>query len=919
MTVPFMFLILLIAHGSIDTSTCPVTNATDGYDEVYPTISIPSFYDPSGGIVPGLTAENEHQCAKMCWGLGSMCEHIAFHAQTKACQLLGGEQSSFVREGSAKEWWTALVPTSSVSDECRRGGLCNKPLMSSNNAFLNSISDKCEVAKQLYPKRGCQWPRYRSGSIPNTCEFDCMDTVHAGDINVANCSWQCGSDLSRDHGVSWIGQSPMTYNVSCDSSPDIQKDDPRFVTISLVMSRFNQVYREDPKVNIDAISGEEREFIINISMASCESNIPILQKEPQSGTVDSDLSELGAEAYRMTFIPQGRTLNIISNTIFGAYHALTSFELMIDGMSINRFNLLNYDQGFATASIANAIHLYQGNDIVYGLPYGSFDIIDWPKYPIRGIVIDSGKQFWTTDDLKTIIDHISTAKMNTLQWKFSSNQTFSFALGTRETCVQNSGSLSCTFAADNDVPVVIDDIEINPTDYIHGVNCNFGNCAAAMGTGAVYNLDDIAVVLAHAWLNGVSIIFEVGGPSDARSWGSSELDFCHQNSWYGDRPSSEIYSCPNNQSLFTLMCAGSPHQKPAYCDLPPCGDLNIAVGPDGEFVAPQPTAIFRSIVDRLVYKVDWTTASMKFNNLFSDDPTWKDIDFGAIFTKSDGSTVAYVNSDDLIHVGIDSMKSECLGNEGTQVGYRKWVVMAVEYVLGKGLWPIGWSDGLITLDESTLDLLPDIIPQVKNIDDDSQYSLTRGLFRKYNTYIWSFTNTMRLDCGHGNSITAGLTSDCEPFKTFWDVYNIDPDNYDDMILPMTTNPSLNSLGGIALLSSEGLMLDSYLSTISPRLAAVGAGLWTGRDDRPNHVSTLGFENNFVDTFDYTSINSQDFKDILEWQKWGFFMAHLCYVVTPGRTMFCFFQGTYGHVMCTLFSKSVYDQLWLADYQSKLLD
>ena len=46
-------------------------------------------------------------------------------------------------------------------------------------------------------------------------------------------------------------------------------------------------------------------------------------------------------------------------------------------------------------------------------------IIDWPAYPIRGFMHDSGRNFLEVEDVKGVIEAMSRAKMNFFHWHFT--------------------------------------------------------------------------------------------------------------------------------------------------------------------------------------------------------------------------------------------------------------------------------------------------------------------------------------------------------------------------------------------------------------------------------------------------------------------------------------------------------------------
>lgn len=46
-------------------------------------------------------------------------------------------------------------------------------------------------------------------------------------------------------------------------------------------------------------------------------------------------------------------------------------------------------------------------------------IVDWPEYPVRGFMHDSGRNFLETEDVKGVIEAMSRAKMNFFHWHFT--------------------------------------------------------------------------------------------------------------------------------------------------------------------------------------------------------------------------------------------------------------------------------------------------------------------------------------------------------------------------------------------------------------------------------------------------------------------------------------------------------------------
>jgi hexosaminidase len=129
--------------------------------------------------------------------------------------------------------------------------------------------------------------------------------------------------------------------------------------------------------------------------------IPLTPKaEGSSGatlTIHSDraskeIQELGEdESYSLDVTPQGAKLN--AATPLGAMHGLQTFLQLVDVSP----------DGFAVPAVK---------------------INDRPRFPWRGLMIDSGRHFIPLDILKRNLDGLEALKMNVLHWHLSENQGF---------------------------------------------------------------------------------------------------------------------------------------------------------------------------------------------------------------------------------------------------------------------------------------------------------------------------------------------------------------------------------------------------------------------------------------------------------------------------------------------------------------
>ena len=91
------------------------------------------------------------------------------------------------------------------------------------------------------------------------------------------------------------------------------------------------------------------------------------------------------ESYNLNVSPEGIRLEAFSEA--GVCHGLTTLYQLADGKRI---------QASKTS--------------------------DAPRYPHRGLSLDTGRHFVQTDLIKNILEQMSLAKMNVLHWRFSDDQ-----------------------------------------------------------------------------------------------------------------------------------------------------------------------------------------------------------------------------------------------------------------------------------------------------------------------------------------------------------------------------------------------------------------------------------------------------------------------------------------------------------------
>ncbi|KAG7301644.1 hypothetical protein JYU34_014618 [Plutella xylostella] len=137
---------------------------------------------------------------------------------------------------------------------------------------------------------------------------------------------------------------------------------------------------------------------------------------------------------------------------------------------------------------------------------------DAPRFPYRGLMLDTARNFFPLEDLMRTVDAMAASKLNTFHWHVSDSQSFPLRL--------------------QSVPELAR----------HG----------AYGPGATYSTSDVRALVRHARARGVRVLLEVDAPAHVgRAWGWGEA-----------------------AGLGALAHCVEAQPWAAYCGEPPCGQLN---------------------------------------------------------------------------------------------------------------------------------------------------------------------------------------------------------------------------------------------------------------------------------------------------------------------------------------------------------
>lgn len=121
----------------------------------------------------------------------------------------------------------------------------------------------------------------------------------------------------------------------------------------------------------------------------------------------------------------------------------------------------------------------------YYVPRAPISVQDSPRFPHRGLMIDSARHFETLDSIRAIIDSLVYAKLNVLHWHMVDSQSFPFQSKTQ--------------------PKLWD---------------------GAYSEYEKYTQDDIALIVEYARERGVRVIVEFDMPGHAASWCTGYPEIC---------------------------------------------------------------------------------------------------------------------------------------------------------------------------------------------------------------------------------------------------------------------------------------------------------------------------------------------------------------------------------------------------------
>ncbi|KAG5913449.1 hypothetical protein E4U61_006897 [Claviceps capensis] len=112
----------------------------------------------------------------------------------------------------------------------------------------------------------------------------------------------------------------------------------------------------------------------------------------------ADLQHGIDESYSLSINSSSPTVEVTAKTVWGALHAFTTFQQLV---------------------------IFEDQQLIVEQPV---TIWDFPKYPYRGVMIDTGRNFISVGKIKEQIDGLALSKMNILHWHITDAQSWPIEL-----------------------------------------------------------------------------------------------------------------------------------------------------------------------------------------------------------------------------------------------------------------------------------------------------------------------------------------------------------------------------------------------------------------------------------------------------------------------------------------------------------
>jgi len=180
------------------------------------------------------------------------------------------------------------------------------------------------------------------------------------------------------------------------------------------------------------------------------------------------------------------------------------YILEINSTNINIYSYNKYGAYYAHNSLSQLLFYYGSS---HRLP--QMRIVDYPRYPYRGLFIDTVRHFVTTPELLTVIDIMGEHKLNTLHLHLADDEGWRLKLPNYPelTDISSQRYLGYKIGPSNIIDANHDITNINFRNY-ENVITNYAG---------YYSESDIRTIIAYANTRGITVIPEIELPGHARA------------------------------------------------------------------------------------------------------------------------------------------------------------------------------------------------------------------------------------------------------------------------------------------------------------------------------------------------------------------------------------------------------------------
>lgn len=218
--------------------------------------------------------------------------------------------------------------------------------------------------------------------------WNSLSSTLGGFGNSAGLSSHLSDPIPAPQSISWGGKTGSAFDDGIAISPSLEYDGPSNEVLQKAFSRALDNIKNDKWVPVEANETVISAVVPESAVESVKFNVKDLGIDLQHG-VD--------ESYSLNIGKDSSEIKISAETVWGALHALTTFEQLV---------LYNEEGSYNKKLFVE----------------GPVLIKDKPNYPYRGLMIDTARNFYSVNSILRQLDTMALAKMNVFHWHLTDTQ-----------------------------------------------------------------------------------------------------------------------------------------------------------------------------------------------------------------------------------------------------------------------------------------------------------------------------------------------------------------------------------------------------------------------------------------------------------------------------------------------------------------